>query len=329
MSITYKDAIDAERLERIKSLCNTNPTPLAIYCQHTGSRIGELNDHSIWQLIQAIDPDNKLDDSVLLAELKECCMLSMKPSPAWTIQNAKRLHNLIKHDPYGACVYFITKAYHQNNESLLSRNSDAFNGILNHKWECKTSLGEWNWERVRFADFIRQKINAENAHKLASILLELDALVGIKTVQTPTHFIENITDGERFNDIIKYYSNLTAKERERQAKLSKVYEGSTLSRATFQHTRALQKPKLSPQVKRRVQKKALQDSMTMLFKQMAGATTQTEAKELRENDGIPILTPEQNELAHKAAEQRLKKLSLKPKQNFAPKGVRIKFTLKK
>lgn len=219
MTISFDDATDMQIIESVKAICSSmKPSPLNIFCSISGVRIGTLDDHAIWQVIQAYPRSRSYDNlDNMVEELRQSCMLSMRPSPAWTQQSPKRLKELIKRDPVGACVYFLTRAYHQNNRSALSRDPNLGDGINWRKWESKYAQAEFNWERVQLADYLYGR-DIKTVERLALLLCEIDALAGLHTIATVSKFLDSVLNEESFNSLIKHYSGWRDKLIERRAK---------------------------------------------------------------------------------------------------------------
>lgn len=219
MTISFDDVTDMQIIESVKAICSSmTPSPLNIFCSISGVRIGTLDDHAIWQVIQAYPRNRSYDNlEVIVEDLRQSCMLSMRPSPAWAQQSPKRLKELVKRDPVGSCVYFLTRAYHQNNRPAMSRDPNLSDGVNWRKWESKYAQAEFNWERVQLADYLYRR-DIKTTEQLALLLCEVDALAGLHRTPTVSKFLDSVLNEESFNSLIVHYSGWRDRLIERRAK---------------------------------------------------------------------------------------------------------------
>lgn len=282
-NITLGDAIDLNTINTVKQLCeNMNPSPLNIYCSVTGACIGEFEDHAIWQVIQSM-PSMKAED--IAEEIRLNCMLSMRPSPAWVSQTPEKLKNLVKLDPVGACVYFLTRAYHQNNKPALARDSNCVDGVNWRKWDSKHAQSEFNWERVQLANWLRGT-KAKQCVDLALLLCEIDSIQGLHTIRTPSSFLDTLLQDENFEGLVKHYTTLRDKliEKLRKAKIDRS-RANSLSRQAFNYLRPEKDGPSKKQVKQlEAAKKA--SEFNEIFNQLTGLASREEAANARKSGNL-------------------------------------------
>lgn len=234
------DLIDSGKITKIKYLCadyqinNSNDSLgldiLGIYCLHTGRLIGRLNDEAIWAMSHAIDIINDSDDEII-SEVLARTMLACRPSPVWTIQTTEVLRKLITRDPVGACVFYLTRAYHQNNKHCMAKAKGG--GFYPHGWINKYAQADWNWERVRLNQTLHIHYSKKELIQLAELLLEVDAKIGIHTITTPTYELSFDSPTKLIALMTKHYTAAIKIQEEKEIRFQR--DGGTQSRQVFQH----------------------------------------------------------------------------------------------
>lgn len=315
-NIDLQDVMDAEFISQIKDSCESQfPNPLNIYCSVSGALIGKLNDHAIWQLILSFPANTHNDFKSVIEELRQSCMLAMRPSPAWVHQSPQRLKHMVQRDPVGSCVYFLTRAYHQNNRPALASDSNCNGGINWQRWESKHAQAEFNWERVQLAEFLRVNISQTTLKQLALLLCEVDGLQGLQTLPTPSKFLDNLLSESKMKKLYSHYNRIKNKLLDNASKRGKT-TGNTASRTAFNYIRP-DSNKPSARQQQLAKKQKQQSELTQIWQDIMNIDTIDKAIENRETlakGQLPTAKPMPvTELKNRSLIPQGAKLQLKPK----------------
>ena len=283
-----QDAMDLQKIERIEKACADHThraesfgvNPLGVYCAHTGRQVGQLNQNAVWLMAQVLDLDSMTDSQIAHVVL-ESSMLAMRPSPAWAFQRTERMRKLIRRDNVGACVFYLSRAYHQNNKHMLKK--DSGNNVMAHCWESEYNHADWNYERVRLNQLLWQSLGPKELHLLAETLLEADARVGINKIPTPTQFIEELLTKKAVLKLIAYYQDAIASAEKKR--IQHRPDGNTQSRLVWQHYDRINKP-VSQKAEREAKKAAEYAKMDAVFRDIMGFETVDDVVESRKAGNV-------------------------------------------
>lgn len=290
--ITVADAIDASKVDKIRAICTEwkaqnesfGIDPLGVYCAHTGRKIGQLDDGAIWSLAQVIELDGQ-PNFMVIDQILESTMLACRPSPAWTIQTPERIRQLIRNDPIGACVFYFSRAYHQNNRHALKAEPNTATGTLAHCWTSTFAQSQWNLERVKLHAFFANNFPKRTIVRLSELLLEVDARIGVHNLKPKVQFIDCLLDRNSLADTIRYYREHLAAYKKAAIKRHKPSTGTTISQLVYGHYESQTK---RPSKKRQAEdKKQKQRAMlAAVFQSVQGFKTKEDVAENREAGSV-------------------------------------------
>lgn len=146
----------------------------AVYCQHTGKKVGTFDD-SVIQF--AIDEENTDDDDSLIEALFARTVASMRPSPMLNKPDRVTLLNLAAKYPVDVCTYLINRL-HSNRWLATHRNFEILDPYVARihaysRWESLAAAG------VDLSPWIHWLLELDakrNLHDLTPPCIALDKL---------------------------------------------------------------------------------------------------------------------------------------------------------
>lgn len=283
--------------------------PLKIYCGLTGRCIGTLNDDALYMLLATIPMETPM--SAIYERVCDMNLISAKSSPAWVYQTTESLRILIKEDPTGACVFYLTRAYQPGNKRLMAIKQA-------HKWQSSNDHMEWNRVRIEIFHDLSSKQSQKAIQAVAELMLEVDAKVGLASCPTPADSLYDLLATKSFGSLIKHYKKVLKKYHAQEIQYKP--EGHTQSRGVYQYYEGIRK-KPTKVERTTAAKEAKSAEMNDIFNEVMNLNTKDEVIAAREGG---FLAPDKLQAQH----DKLVSESNAPVLRKATKGFSFKLKAK-
>lgn len=244
--------------------------PLKIYCGLTGRCIGDLNDDALYMLLATIPAETPM--SLIYEQVCDMNLISAKSSPAWVYQTTESLKVLIKEDPTGACVFYLTRAYQQGNKGLMHIKQA-------HRWNSTKDHMEWNRVRIEIFHDFASKYAQKTLQATAELMLEVDAKVGLANCAMPSDSLYTILDARTLGSLIKHYKKILKKYEKQEIQYQP--EGHTQSRLVYKNYKGIRRKQTKVEATSEL-KKAKYSEMNDIFNEVMHLNTREEVMQARE-----------------------------------------------
>lgn len=224
---SYLTTLEYIKTSRERILLRDRIDIRAIYCLHTGRRVGTIDADSMLELVDSLEPSVLLDDETFDDELLTRCISFARPSPVFAKLNPDTLNRLRVTQPRALLAYLANRFYH----------SALYGAIHKQTFESRYSYLRDSIRLSQHLDIIVGDMHPVDINAILLALLELDSTFGLQNINPPARVphIATVWDRDSLDAFIEALQSWVAELRLEAFKRSQ--QGDAVSASANRATR--------------------------------------------------------------------------------------------